>query len=221
MNRLIIALALGGWALLGYAVLPSPPSHPDARAEIDRLRQVVEKTSAERDTLADKLAQLNRKKEDLQHLQRQITAATQEIKHLEYIRARVSGEIDSASAKRQSVEAAGQAAVEGGLQAQASETRPSKPPSQALPRDGDPPPNVGTTSSPATAASPPSKEKVRAAQEALTALGYGQLKADGVFGPSTRRAIEAFEQAKGLPITGSLGAGTLQALEVGRSSAIR
>ncbi|WP_244610485.1 peptidoglycan-binding domain-containing protein [Microvirga pakistanensis] len=59
----------------------------------------------------------------------------------------------------------------------------------------------------------PSKDQVRAAQEALTALGFGQLKPDGMMGPGTRRAIEAFERAKGLPITGGLGAGTLQALQ--------
>ncbi len=55
--------------------------------------------------------------------------------------------------------------------------------------------------------------RVNAAQEALTKLGYGQLTPDGQMGPRTRRAIEAFERAQGLTVTGSLGPATVQALE--------
>ena len=65
-----------------------------------------------------------------------------------------------------------------------------------------------------------SKEQIRAAQEALTDFGYGNLEADGLFGPSTSKAIEAFEQVKGLPITGKLGPATLQALRNHTASAI-
>jgi murein L,D-transpeptidase YcbB/YkuD len=57
-----------------------------------------------------------------------------------------------------------------------------------------------------------SKQEIRTAQEALVDFGYGKLKADGSLGPSTRKAVEAFERAKGLPITGKLGPATLQAL---------
>jgi len=63
------------------------------------------------------------------------------------------------------------------------------------------------------------KQQIRAAQEALTDFGYGRIEADGVFGPSTRKAVEAFERAKGLPVTGRLGAATLQALKVHAASA--
>jgi murein L,D-transpeptidase YcbB/YkuD len=70
-----------------------------------------------------------------------------------------------------------------------------------------------------TSAIPLPKQQVRAAQEALTDFGYGRIEADGVFGPSTRKAIEAFERAKGLPITGRLGVATLQALRVHAASA--
>jgi peptidoglycan hydrolase-like protein with peptidoglycan-binding domain len=55
----------------------------------------------------------------------------------------------------------------------------------------------------------------RTAQKALTRLGYGPLKADGVAGPSTRRAVEAFQRANTLPITGELDASTLQRLTPG------
>jgi murein L,D-transpeptidase YcbB/YkuD len=70
-----------------------------------------------------------------------------------------------------------------------------------------------------TSAIPLPKQQIRAAQEALTDFGYGRIEADGVFGPSTRKAVEAFERAKGLPVTGRLGAATLQALKVHAASA--
>jgi len=72
-----------------------------------------------------------------------------------------------------------------------------------------------------TSAIPLPKQQIRAAQEALTDFGYGRIEADGVFGPSTRKAIEAFERAKGLPVTGRLGAATLQALKVHAASAVQ
>ncbi len=64
-----------------------------------------------------------------------------------------------------------------------------------------------------------SKQKIRMAQEALVDFGYGKLKADGALGPSTRKAVEAFERAKGLPVTGKLGTATLQALRTHTASA--
>ena len=57
------------------------------------------------------------------------------------------------------------------------------------------------------------------AQKALTRLGYGPLKADGVAGPSTHRAVEAFQRANTLPITGELDAPTLQRLTPGKLAA--
>jgi peptidoglycan hydrolase-like protein with peptidoglycan-binding domain len=57
-----------------------------------------------------------------------------------------------------------------------------------------------------------SKQEIRTAQETLVDFGYGKLKADGALGPSTRKAVETFERAKGLPVTGKLGTATLQAL---------
>ncbi|QRM35868.1 peptidoglycan-binding protein (plasmid) [Microvirga sp. VF16] len=74
-------------------------------------------------------------------------------------------------------------------------------------------PTVGTTSSVRL-----SKQEIRTAQEALVDFGYGKLKADGSLGPSTRKAVEAFERAKGLPVTGKLGTATLQALRTHTAS---
>jgi len=59
----------------------------------------------------------------------------------------------------------------------------------------------------------------RTAQKALTRLGYGPLKADGVAGPDTHRAVEAFQRANNLPITGELDAPTLQRLTPGKLAA--
>jgi murein L,D-transpeptidase YcbB/YkuD len=66
-----------------------------------------------------------------------------------------------------------------------------------------------------------SKQEIRTAQEALVDFGYGKLKADGSLGPSTRKAVEAFERAKGLPVTGKLGPATLQALRTHVASLIQ
>jgi hypothetical protein len=63
-----------------------------------------------------------------------------------------------------------------------------------------------------------SKQEIRIAQEALVDFGYGKLKPDGALGPSTRKAVEAFERAKGLPVTGKLGTATLQALRTHMAS---
>ncbi|MBQ0819052.1 peptidoglycan-binding protein [Microvirga sp. HBU67558] len=64
-----------------------------------------------------------------------------------------------------------------------------------------------------------SKKEIRAAQEVLVDFGYGKLKADGTLGPSTRKAVEAFERTKGPPVTGKLGTATLQALRTHTASA--
>ncbi len=56
----------------------------------------------------------------------------------------------------------------------------------------------------------------RTAQKALTRLGYGPLKADGVAGPGTRRAVEAFQRVNNLHVTGELDAPTLQRLTPGK-----
>jgi len=83
----------------------------------------------------------------------------------------------------------------------------------------DPP--VAMTESPVvstTSAIRLSKQEIRAAQEALVDFGYGKLKADGSLGPSTRKAVAAFERAKGLPVTGRLGTATLQALRIHTAS---
>ena len=66
-----------------------------------------------------------------------------------------------------------------------------------------------------------SKQEIRRAQETLVAFGYGELKADGSLGPSTRKAVEAFERAKGLPVTGKLGPATLEALRSDIVSAVQ
>src|SRR5918993_2146292 len=80
---------------------------------------------------------------------------------------------------------------------------------------------IATTESPAASTTSSvrlSKKEIRAAQEALVDFGYGKLKADGSLGPSTRKAVEAFERTRGLPVTGKLGTATLQAMRTHTAS---
>jgi peptidoglycan hydrolase-like protein with peptidoglycan-binding domain len=42
-----------------------------------------------------------------------------------------------------------------------------------------------------------------------------------VFGPSTSKAVEAFERAKGLPVTGKLGHATVEALRTHVASVVQ
>ncbi|WP_245435512.1 peptidoglycan-binding domain-containing protein [Microvirga calopogonii] len=188
MNRLTIAIAAAGWALYGFSALMPRSSNADAQAEIARLHQAAQAAGTEHDALVAQLELFKEANQDLQHLQNRIAAATQELKHLEYLRSRISGEID------------------------VMRPQPSRGSSQALSAPEHP------VSSDAAGAVP-SKEEVGYAQQALTALGFGPLKADGVFGPGTRRSIEAFQQSRGLPVTGNLEAGTLRALRNSHTAA--
>lgn len=194
MNRLTVAVAVAGWALYGFSVLSPQSSRTDAQAEIARLSQAVEATSADRDALALELERLKVGNRDLQHVQKQISAVTQELKHLEYLRARISGDIDL------------------------MRPQPSGDRSQAATPEETVSPPV-SSARPAEASIPPLKEEVSKAQQALTMLGYGPLKADGVSGPGTRRSIEAFQQGQGLPITGRLDADTIRALRAAQTVA--
>jgi len=45
---------------------------------------------------------------------------------------------------------------------------------------------------------------VAAVQRALTEYGYGQLKPTGVVGSDTQAAIQKFEKARKLPVTGQV-----------------
>lgn len=49
-------------------------------------------------------------------------------------------------------------------------------------------------------------------QRALTKLGYGPLKDDGLMGPGTKAAIEKFERDRKLPVKGEAAGPTLRAL---------
>ena len=80
-----------------------------------------------------------------------------------------------------------------------------KDPAQDAARAGD-----GLTATGAVRADPP--RSLATAQRALTKLGYGPIKADGLMGPETRQAVERFERDRRLPVTGELGARTLREL---------
>jgi peptidoglycan hydrolase-like protein with peptidoglycan-binding domain len=46
--------------------------------------------------------------------------------------------------------------------------------------------------------------RILAVQRALSDFGYGQIKPTGVLGPETAAAIEKFERARHLPVTGQM-----------------
>ena len=62
----------------------------------------------------------------------------------------------------------------------------------------------------AKAAAP--EASVMQAQRALSKLGYGSIKPDGLMGPGTRAAIETFERKAKLPVTGKAAGKTLKEL---------
>lgn len=55
---------------------------------------------------------------------------------------------------------------------------------------------------------------VREAQRALRDLGYHPGPIDGMFGPQTRTALEKYQLAEKLPVTGQLDAETIKRLDV-------
>jgi putative chitinase len=82
-------------------------------------------------------------------------------------------------------------------------------------------PNAAPAATPVAATDGPVKlgatgEAVARVQRMLDALGYAVGTADGVFGPGTRRAVLAFQEEHGLPITGEVDAATLTAMKAAR-----
>ncbi|WP_114947811.1 hypothetical protein [Microvirga calopogonii] len=67
----------------------------DAQDEIARLTRAVQQAGADHAALAAELGRFKEAHQDLQHVERRIASATEELKHLEYLRGRVSGEIDA------------------------------------------------------------------------------------------------------------------------------
>jgi len=65
-----------------------------AQAEVARLTQAVQTAEAKRDALAEELGRFKEAHQDLKHVERRIASTSEELRHLEYLRARVSGEID-------------------------------------------------------------------------------------------------------------------------------
>ncbi|WP_157961379.1 peptidoglycan-binding domain-containing protein [Microvirga flavescens] len=64
---------------------------------------------------------------------------------------------------------------------------------------------------PASVGKADADDVVFAGQRALAKMGYG-VKVDGMFGPGTRQAIEAFERDRRLPVTGDFNARTIREL---------
>jgi peptidoglycan hydrolase-like protein with peptidoglycan-binding domain len=72
--------------------------------------------------------------------------------------------------------------------------------------------STGSTSAAPQANKAEPQRSVALAQKALTKLGYGPLKADGVMGGGTKQAIERFERDRHITETGELGPKTSREL---------
>lgn len=59
----------------------------------------------------------------------------------------------------------------------------------------------------------PDRNDVRRAQMRLSELGYDPGSTDGIVGPNTQAAIERFQRAENLEVTGELDTGTVGRLE--------
>lgn len=90
----------------------------------------------------------------------------------------------------------------------------SMPEPQRTNSTSDPIGNLIRTGEPGPKPSDPKvdPQRVSSVQRALTKLGYGPLRPDGVMGTTTRQAVERFERDQNLPVTGTLAARTTRQL---------
>jgi peptidoglycan hydrolase-like protein with peptidoglycan-binding domain len=60
----------------------------------------------------------------------------------------------------------------------------------------------------------PSSKRIFAVQRALTDFGYGQFRPNGTFGPETKAAIENFERARKMQVTGQISPRLMRELAI-------
>jgi peptidoglycan hydrolase-like protein with peptidoglycan-binding domain len=60
----------------------------------------------------------------------------------------------------------------------------------------------------------PSSKRIFAVQRALTDYGYGQFRPNGTFGPETKAAIENFERARKMQVTGQISPRLMRELAI-------
>jgi hypothetical protein len=187
MTYKVISGALGAAALLGWSLYAHTLSSLNTRESA--LRQEISRLQRERDQYAADRLRMTEEHDQLRQR---------------------SGELDEVQKQlasvREQLKSLDQARVR--LTESIAQAR-SQLTSVFEPSPGGNPPVRAVTPSPSNTP----MAHVRSAQEALIRLGYGPLEVDGRVGPGTRRAIEAFERAQGLAITGDLQSETVQALE--------
>jgi murein L,D-transpeptidase YcbB/YkuD len=160
--------------------------------------------------LREETARVQKELADLHTQHRQVTAEYDQLRQSAGDLQSVQGQLASVQEQVKSLEQARTQLTESVAQARAQLT------SSPTPSADDARASQTGTANPSTG-----RVRVNAAQEALTKLGYGPLTADGKMGSRTRRAIEAFERAKGLVVTGNLGPATVQALQANSGISIQ
>ena len=94
-----------------------------------------------------------------------------------------------------------------------SARRPTTPISTGTAPPATPPTAAPAATAPQTTLKPGNTgAQVKVLQQALANLGYSAGAADGQYGPTTKRAVAAFQHARGLTADGIFGPKTLQAL---------
>lgn len=88
---------------------------------------------------------------------------------------------------------------------------------QQLAREWQPKP--AETPAQTTASAPLAREEIKQIQEGLSRLGYYSGSKDGLMGPNSRSAIEKYQKAAGLPVTGEPSRSLLAQLTPGSSPA--
>lgn len=116
-----------------------------------------------------------------------------------------------------------------GSAAVSARPRPSSPPAVSAPApsrtataapSSPAPTPAPTQSAPATLSTGMTGPAVLALQQRLAALNYYPGPTDGSFGPDTLEAVWAFQEAQGLPVTGTVGPATSAALADPQSPAV-
>jgi len=188
-NRLMLPIILTLVAAVGWGLL-FVWRHSAAKFEED-LRGQVSFLHQRQMELLDERAQTNASVGALDKLRSEISALHQELKGLTQTRDQVQADLV-------------------GLRAEQDATRLRSSRSQAA---------GGGTVSPASTRQASDQADIIAAQRALTKLGYGPLVLDGIVGPSTRQAIEDFQDDHGMQVTSELDLATLRQLTASNKTA--
>lgn len=185
-NRIVVPVlalaAFGGWSALAYSVLSSAELEKQLRGQVASLQEYQVRYLSERKQHLQEQRKAEEAAAELAQLREQFSATRVKLERLSESHGEIEAELTRARAQLQTVRNSRHA-------------------------QGETVEAISVHITPRL-----TKRDVAAAQKVLAELGYASLEADGIVGPATRQAIEDYQRATGLPVTGELHAETLQAL---------